>query len=174
MKHCTNGCDASCNSTCGCGDTHHHCGCPCHAEPPSLDEQHQHAERQATKWLAEYQRLSAEVGRVPGDIEPPKWTCVVCHLTHPADHAGLFCGVCKIMAACCSCERTFAGQCHGEWPSLGLTPAEWSALFETRRLFEDRGDVPLTEFERTAAASAIAKITDAAYRSISSRNGAGK
>lgn len=38
--------------------------------PPSLDEQHQHAERMATKWLARYQELSAEVGRVPGTCEP--------------------------------------------------------------------------------------------------------
>lgn len=37
--------------------------------PPSLDEQHQHAERMATKWLARYQDLSAEVGRVPGTCE---------------------------------------------------------------------------------------------------------
>lgn len=36
----------------------------------SLDEQHQHAERMATKWLARYQELSAEVGRVPGTCEP--------------------------------------------------------------------------------------------------------
>ena len=35
----------------------------------SLDEQHQHAERMATKWLARYQDLSAEVGRVPGTCE---------------------------------------------------------------------------------------------------------
>lgn len=34
-----------------------------------LDEQHQHAERMATKWLARYQELSAEVGRVPGTCE---------------------------------------------------------------------------------------------------------
>lgn len=69
MSDCTKGCDDSCNSDCGCGSTHHHCGCPCHV-PPSLDEQHQHAERMATKWLARYQELSAEVGRVPGTCEP--------------------------------------------------------------------------------------------------------
>jgi hypothetical protein len=34
-RACTKGCDESCNSECGCGDTHHFCGCECHL----LDEQ---------------------------------------------------------------------------------------------------------------------------------------
>lgn len=70
----TCGCDDSCNSDCACGSTHHHCGCPCHDTPDGLSAAHQHAERRATHWLAEYQRLSAEVGRVPGTCETPDET----------------------------------------------------------------------------------------------------
>lgn len=69
MTSCTKGCDESCNSTCGCGSTHHHCGCPCHVSP-TLDEQHAHAERMASKWLGRYHELDALV-RVPhGDVTP--------------------------------------------------------------------------------------------------------
>lgn len=33
---CTRGCDASCNSDCACGSTHHYCGCECHRADEQL------------------------------------------------------------------------------------------------------------------------------------------
>ncbi len=76
------------------------------APPESPDEAAQRHERLFLHHHEQYQRLT---GKEPRELT---WTCVVCNVTHPVDHAGLFCGVCKIMAACCGCELTFKGQCH--------------------------------------------------------------
>lgn len=48
----------------------------------------------------------------PSRNAPLSWTCRVCGDIHPADHEGMFCGVCMDMVACVSCERAFNQQCH--------------------------------------------------------------
>jgi hypothetical protein len=47
-----------------------------------------------------------------------RWDCVLCGESHPSDHEGIFCTVCKRMA-CCSCElRMSEHTCDPrQWPT---------------------------------------------------------
>lgn len=76
-----------------------------------------HAEQRQLLWPA----VQAEGASRSTSIEPLTWTCSVCAVVQPADHEGLFCGTCRLMGACMSCERQFTGQCHSK-------PAEFEAL----------------------------------------------
>lgn len=58
----TCGCDNSCNSDCGCGSTHHHCGCPCHATPAGIERYYARNERVMLAAAAEVERLKPIVG----------------------------------------------------------------------------------------------------------------
>lgn len=70
----TCGCDDSCNSDCGCGSTHHHCGCPCHATPEGVQREYERNERIGTAAWAEVARLKPIVSRPLGEPVPVELT----------------------------------------------------------------------------------------------------